>query len=110
MIFLGIFNIWLLFLYLNKTSFSQLANKLIILIFAIAPSFVFASRLAIAENLLITWSLLALIRLKKEHISGKIDLILVLLSILAVLTKVSGLCLPAALFLIGLKERKNQLI
>ncbi len=110
MIFLGIFNIWLLFLYLNKTSFSQLANKLIILIFAIAPSFVFASRLAIAENLLITWSLLALIRLKKEHTSGKIDLILVLLSILAVLTKVSGLCLPAALFLIGLKERKNQLI
>ena len=50
MIFLGIFNIWLLFLYLNKTNFSQLANKLIILIFAIAPSFVFASRIQVHIN------------------------------------------------------------
>ena len=93
MIFLGSLNIYLLYL-VARQIFDDNPTRVYLatLAYAILPSFVFSSRLVIAENLLVTWTLLAIYllisRVKKKN------LYLILISIAAILTKVSGLIIP----------------
>jgi 4-amino-4-deoxy-L-arabinose transferase-like glycosyltransferase len=106
MIFLGVLNIYLLFL-LTKKVFNRKIANIASLIYAVAPIFVFSSRLIVAENLLITWFLLSAILLLKSKINLKL---LVLLCILAILTKLSGLILPAGLIIFGLLNKEKKVL
>ncbi len=106
MLFIGTFNIlllgWLLKLYFpNKKD--ELINLLTTLTFASLPLIVFSSRMALADNLLATFSLVALISLKKRWFK-----ILWLVIILAVLSKVQGAFIGGGLMIYFwlLKEKK----
>lgn len=77
------------------------------LILAVAPSFVLTSRLVVAENLVATWTLLALWLLPKTKWKWQF-LLLSLIGCLAVLSKVSGLVVPATIFLYGLSIKESK--
>jgi len=107
MILLGTINVWL-FYQLAKKFF---AGKWLIfstLIYATTPSFVFASRLVVAENLLVTWLLAMLILLFEKVDKRQLGLIF-LISLLASLTKVSGIIIPVVAILFSLANKKYQI-
>lgn len=107
MIFLGTLNVALLILvatqYFRKPRWVYLAG----LIYATAPSFVLASRLIVAENLLITWTLLSLFLLSQKQLARKYFW-LIILGILAIMTKVSGLVIPASILTYGLMTQDKK--
>lgn len=106
MVLIGTLNVLLLYLVAQKLFNNKKLALMTALIYASAPIFVFASRLIVAENLLITWMLLSvyltLTNYKKKY------LFLFLLSILSILSKFSGVVIPVALFLYGLKTRDKK--
>lgn len=110
MLFVGTINVALLFILADKYFKKKKWVYLTSLIYATAPSFVFASRLVVAENLLVTWTLLALIFLRPEKWKFRY-LLLLLVGILAVLTKVSGVIIPISIFVYGLaiKDKKAMM-
>ena len=106
MIFIGAFNIlllgWLLKLYFpNKKD--EPINLLTTLAFASLPLIVFSSRMALADNLLATFSLLVLIFVRKRWF-----FLLWLVVFLAVLTKMQGVFTGGglALYFWLIKEKK----
>lgn len=108
MILLAILNLLLFMkvaqLYL-KSEFEQFTAMAI---FATAPIIVFSSRLVVAENLILTFMLLTLIVLKMVKKSKQQTILLTTLSVLAVLTKVEGIVLPASLVLFGLLKKEKR--
>jgi 4-amino-4-deoxy-L-arabinose transferase-like glycosyltransferase len=101
MVLLGMVNVGLLMIlagrYFKKEKFIYLAG----LIYATAPTFVFGSRLVVGENLLITWTLLALIALSWEKFKYRCGTLIVLGAV-AILTKVSGVVIPISILIYGL--------
>lgn len=94
MIFLGVVNVFLLFL-VAKYFYTYKIAVVSAFLYAVIPSFVFGSRLVVAENLLITWMLLSVLTWMKYETShnGRWLLILGLLSGLSILTKVAGVAI-----------------
>lgn len=107
MILLGTINVGLLIVLANKYFKKKKWVYLAGLIYATAPSFVLASRLVVAENLLITWTLLALIFLRPEKWRWRY-LALVIVGALAILTKVSGLVIPISILIYGLAIKNKK--
>lgn len=108
MVFLGTFNVALLFVLSQKLFSSKKTALLATLIYAMAPAFVFSSRLVVAENLLTTFSLFALILLVSKN-TKKTTFWLVVVGILSIFTKVSGVGIPVSIFLYGLALRKKEI-
>ncbi len=107
-IFLGTLNVALLML-VARNFFSQKRWVHIAgLIYAVAPSFVLTSRLVVAENIMITWTLLALLVLPYKKWKWQF-LSLILISWAAIMSKVSGLVIPATIFLYGLSLRDSKI-
>jgi 4-amino-4-deoxy-L-arabinose transferase-like glycosyltransferase len=109
MILIGTLNVAIIFLLSSKYFKKKKWVYLTSLIYATAPSFVFASRLVVAENLLVTWTLLALILLRPDKWKFKY-IALLLVGVLAVLTKVSGIIIPIAIFVYGLSIKDKKTI
>jgi len=107
MIFVGTFNIWLLYLVAQKIFKEKKIVYLAILIYAIMPTFVLSSRLVVAENLLTSWMLLS-IYLIKSQFKFK-NLFLILVSIAAILTKVSGLIIPLGIIFYSWQKKEGKL-
>lgn len=107
MILIGTINVALIFILSSKYFKKKKWVYLTSLIYATAPSFVFASRLVVAENLLVTWTLLALILLRPDKWKFKY-IVLLLVGALAVLTKVSGIIIPISIFIYGLSITKTK--
>lgn len=107
MVLLGTLNVALLMLAASSFFVQKKWVFLSGLIYAVAPSFVLTSRLVVAENLMITWTLLSLWLLSKSKWRHQF-LFLTIVCCLAVLTKVSGLVVPAAIFLYGLSVKENK--
>ena len=105
MIVLGSINLFLLFLVAQKIFKHKSPAYLSTLLYAVLPSFVFSSRLVVAENLLITWVLLTIYLLKTKFKHR--GMCLVLISIVAILTKVAGVVIPATIVAYGWQQ-KNQ--
>ncbi|HCR81206.1 MAG: Glycosyl transferase family 39 [Candidatus Pacebacteria bacterium GW2011_GWB1_47_8] len=106
MVLLGTLNV-LLFWFVVRQIFAQ--TKWVVLataLFATIPTIVFGSRLVVAENLLITWILLAMLLVFRRPTKQR-TLWLVLISIAAVLTKVAGLIVPISLLVYGLLTRQK---
>lgn len=105
-ILLGVVNIYLLFLLSKKifkdTRFALLATA----IYSTAPLFVFSHRLVVSENLLTTWLLLTLIFLYDRN-SKKTFIKLVLLSCLAMLTKMAGVIIALLIITTGIIQKKS---
>lgn len=108
MIFLGTLNLFLFYL-VAKNYFKGKYLYLAVTLYASIPSFVFASRLVVAENLLVTWMLITLILLNQK-LTKTFYYLLFLISIFAVLTKVSGIIIPLIIFVFGLKDRNFSLV
>ena len=105
MIFLGTFNVFLLFLVAKKMfpteKFLALASSLL---YATAPIFVFSSRLVLAENLLTAFLLFALLAIHMPS-SKRRNIFILIISALAVLTKVSGVLIPLLCIGVGLSKK-----
>lgn len=109
MVILGVINIFLLYLLADKIfEKNKLAVYFSTAVYAIAPFFVFSSRLVLAENWLITLLLLSFILIYKKKKTRQDYTILLLISVVAVLSKFSGLILPASLVVLGLKQNNRQ--
>ena len=107
MIFLGTFNVFLLFLVAKKMfpseKFLALASSLL---YATAPIFVFSSRLVLAENLLTSFLLLAILAIHMTS-SKRRNIFILIISVLAVLTKVSGVLIPLLFIGVGLFKKEK---
>ncbi|MEA2056924.1 MAG: glycosyltransferase family 39 protein [Patescibacteria group bacterium] len=109
MIILGVINIYLLYVLANKIfKKNKLAVYFSTAIYTMAPIFVFSSRLVLAENWLITLILLSLIFIYKKKKTKQDYQLLFLISLVAVLSKFSGLILPASLLVLGFKENNRK--
>lgn len=108
MILIGTLNVVLIFILSSKYFKKKKWVYLTSLIYATVPSFVFASRLVVAENLLVTWTLLALILLRPDKWRFKY-VALLLVGVLAVLTKVSGLIIPISIFVYGMSIKDKKI-
>ncbi len=113
MIFLGTANVFLLFLVARKF-FSINWSYVAMTIYATVPIFVLSSRLVVAENLLITWTLLFILSLESwlqsTHQKKKYAVLLILISMLAILTKISGIVLPITLIAVALIAKIPRLL
>lgn len=108
MVFLGALNVLLLTLVAKRFFNNRLAWAMGGIIYAVGPSFVFSSRLVVAENLLITWSLMAILTLSLDKLKHRTEL-LVFIGAAAVLTKIAGLVIPASILLYGLASKDKKI-
>lgn len=101
MVLLGTLNVGL-FWFVSRRIFTKQSWAVVgTLLYATIPSLVFSSRLVVAENLLITWLLLALWACagpKQRWTSW----LLTVISAAAVLTKLTGILIPVGLITYGL--------
>ncbi len=108
MILLGVVNIGLVYIVAKKIFDSDLAVFLATLVYALGPIFVFSNRMVLAENWLSTLFLLSLIKIYQSAKQKKDFVILGIISIVAVLSKFSGLVLPTSLIMLGLWQKKKS--
>lgn len=113
MVFLGVLNVALLY-FATRKFFAKNWSLVAATLYATAPVFVLSSRLVVAENLLVTWSLLLLLALmawmeNTEH-KQRWGLAIIAVSVLAVMTKLTGVALPLSLLAFGFLIRDNKLI
>lgn len=110
LIILGTINL-ILFAFISTRFFKRKRWQLFSLaLFATLPMVVFSSRMVMAENLLQTLLLLSLLVITQKNLKFKSILILVI-SCLAILTKISGLIIPISIFIYFLFQKKyRQLI
>lgn len=112
MVFIGVLNIVLLYFVANKL-FSRAWSLVAIGIYATAPIYVFGSRLVVAENLLTTLSLvltLAVFAWFSSKNNKKIQVAIIVVCVLAILTKISGVVLPLSVILYGLVSKNRELV
>ena len=113
MVFLGVLNVLLLYL-VAKKMFSGSWALVAATVYATAPAFVLASRLVVAENLLITWSLLLFLLVirwsEKTKDTFKLSWWIVVLSVAAVLTKIPGIVLPLTILGYGVVSQHKGLL
>jgi hypothetical protein len=108
LVLLGSINVGLFWLLADKFFKDKKWSILTSILFMTIPTLVFSSRLVVAENLLVTWtilSFLAILNLKKEW-SLKV---IFFLSAAAVLTKVSGVIIPVSFLAIGFLRKDWKL-
>ena len=109
MIFLGTANIFILYgisSYIFKNKWKSL---LAAMLYATIPSVVFGSRLVVAENLLTTWTLLGVLLIAFYSRLKKGNLLIVLLSIVSVLTKFSGVIIPVSFIFFALIQKDKRI-
>lgn len=105
----------ILFSFLSTKLFTKKWPLVATTIFALVPSFVFSSRLAISENFLallaisITLTLHYLYQTKNTSIKRRLHLAVIIISAAAILTKVSGLVLPVAIITFALVKKDRKL-
>jgi hypothetical protein len=108
MIIIGSVNVGLFWLvadkFFNKKKFSLLATVLFITI----PTLVFGSRLVVVENLLVTWTILAFYAVLNSDKKWSMKLVFIL-SLVSILTKVSGLVIPASILGYAFLEKNWKL-
>lgn len=109
LVLLGTINVALFWLVAQKFFLKKNWALFATLLFATIPSLVFGSRLVLAENLLVTWSLLAL-WLSFALPNRKTFLLLIGVGAAAVFTKVAGLTIPVSLVLYGLMMKKKVFV
>lgn len=85
-----------------------------LIIFSLGPIYVFSSRLVIAENLLITLVLFALLILhaieSSKQTNLKIYFLFFGLGVVSIMTKVSGVVIPGTVALIGMRKKDKRLV
>jgi len=108
LVIIGTLNVLLLYLVAQKIFREKKIVYLATLIYAVVPTFVLSSRLVVAENLLTTWMLLA-IYLVKSKLKYR-NLFLILVSIAAILSKVSGLIIPLGIILYGWQSQSKKIL
>lgn len=107
LVLLGTFNVGLFWLLARRLFGAKKWAGVATLIYAVGPTFVFASRLVVAENLVVTWTILALLLLTYRRWRYQFWA-LILVSVLAVMTKMSGLVVPASIFIYGLASKDRR--
>jgi len=105
LVLLGALNVGLFWLVAEKFFKDKGWAVFATLLFMTIPEIVFGSRLVVAENLIVTWNLLAMIALFYSEKKWSNRLLFVV-SVLAVLTKVSGLVVPVVIISLGFIEKK----
>lgn len=110
MIMLGGLNIALMYLvaslFFDKKSKALLAT----LFYATVPTIVFSSRLVVAENLLVTWTLLSVLFIQLNLNKNVRLLALTIVGIMSVVTKFSGVVVPLTVLLYGFLNKDKMVI
>jgi len=109
LVIIGTLNVALFYFLAKKIFDKKIFINLATLIYATVPTFVFASRLVMAENLLATFVILTLYFLADSKITKKISVILILLSIFSILTKVAGFIVPISIITTGLIAKDQKI-
>jgi len=112
MVFLGTLNVILLY-FVAKKVLKEWWSVVVTAVYGTAPLFVFASRLVVAENLIVTWSLLVVLVLaqvlesKKSSTARRWEVALIVLSVAAAMSKISGFVVPLSLiiFAVAVKDK-----
>lgn len=105
MIVLGIVNLGLFYV-LCKRHMAEKWALVGALFYTVTPSVVMGSRLVVADNLLITMMLGFLILASKTE-SGRVEIVALLLSALAILTKIPGAAIVIAFCLVDYLKKGN---
>lgn len=109
LVLLGALNVGLFWLvagrFFTRKSWAMVAT----ILFMTIPSLVFGSRLVVAENLLVTWTL-AVLWLSTGKVSRSTGWLLIGVSVAAVLTKMTGLIIPVSLVVYGLMTKKKTMV
>lgn len=112
LVILGALNVGIFWLVAQKI-FSKKWAVLGTGLFLTIPSLVFGSRLVVAENLLVTWILLALLIVFQPTAGNRQHRwtmpLLILINLAAVLTKIAGFILPVSLIAYGLLSHRTKL-
>lgn len=110
MVLLGTVNLCLFWLVARKMFDKENWALVATLLYAVIPSVVFSSRLVVAENGLVTWILLTLLVVLGRQ-TARTRWWLLALSVAAVLTKITGLMIPASLAIGGgLLKRREYIV
>jgi len=109
MVLLGAVNAGLFWLVVKQIFAEKKWQFLATALFVTIPTLVFSSRLVAAENLLITFVLIAL-WLVNQRSQTWTNKALIAVSALAVLTKISGLIIPGSLIVYGLLVGRKPLV
>lgn len=111
----------ILFAYWTSLVLEKRWSLLATLIYAVVPTFVFASRVVVSENLLIIWLLITAILLEKwQHRSlgtskaakqqlKKFTAAFILLGIVSLLTKIAGIIVPGSLLAYAVLKKDRTL-
>lgn len=108
MVLLGAINVGLFWLLADKFFKDKKWSILTSILFMTIPTLVFSSRLVVAENLLVTWTILSFLTILNLDKKWSLKAIF-LLSLAAVLTKVSGIVIPASFLAIGFLKKDWKL-
>lgn len=108
MLFLGVLNAALVYLVARKIWKEPYLRFTALIIYATAPLIVFSSRLVIAENLLVTWTLCSIWLLLSFKPTRRYVSLLIAVAALAALTKASGIVIALVIVAYGItfKEAK----
>jgi len=115
MVFLGTLNVILLY-FVAKKVLKEWWSVVVTAVYGTAPLFVFASRLVVAENLIVTWSLLVVLVLaqvlesKKSSTARRWEVALIVLSVAAAMSKISGFVVPLSLIIFAVAVKDKRLI
>lgn len=107
MVVLGALNVGLFWLVAQRFFKESKWAVVATLLFMTIPEIVFGSRLVVAENLVVTWNLLAILGLLFSKEKWSLPL-LVVISFSAVLTKVSGGVIPLSLVILGMAQKEKK--
>jgi 4-amino-4-deoxy-L-arabinose transferase-like glycosyltransferase len=107
MIILGVLNVLLCYL-VARALFSEKVGLMAAALYATIPTAVYGSRMVVTENLLITWLLLSILVLLHylEKPKSMYLLILGILGGLSLLTKLTGVLVPATIVIWLIKDKR----
>lgn len=108
LVLLGALNVGLFWLVADKFFTKKIYALLAAALFMTIPTLVFGSRLVVAENLLVTWTILAIYAVLNLEQKWSWKLIFIVAAA-AVLTKVSGLVIPLAILAYAFMEKNWRL-
>lgn len=109
MIILGAINVGLFWLLADKFFKNKKLAVFASVLFMTIPTLVFGSRIVVAENLLVTWAILAFYALLSPNKKWSLKLIFIV-SLFSILTKVSGVVIPASIIAFAFAEKNWSLL
>ncbi|MBT4652001.1 MAG: hypothetical protein HN981_00120 [Candidatus Pacebacteria bacterium] len=107
MVIIGAINVGIFWLVAKKFFKERKWAAITTILFMTIPEIVFGSRLVVAENLIVTWILLALLAILYEKKKWSLSL-LFWVSVFSILTKISGIVVPVSICALAVLQKEKK--